>query len=197
MNIQAISNNKTEYCINFGLTNRNFANSIKLLEYWRSKGFSERHINSAMNSLEHYASESSEKYPFIDFIISMFAPNKYVKRNTGKYPAIDFGEIKQDRITRCTINVDAKAGEKATETVDMFIPNITYKFITSDLKIPFNKEYVTPLEQEISTMAGDVVEPIAPMKIVKKIISNFKAHQKEEHAPHRYLRPEKVYNLED
>jgi len=170
--------------ISFGLNNRNILNSRKLIEYWRTKGFSEDSIQMSMTKLERYASSDITDFPVVRFITSILNP---MSKNTNKktLPAIDFAPIKVDKITEIGFSDDIQAS--SIKKTNRNIPNILYSFATSHLKLPMNKVFKTPLEEFVSTANGEILEPKAPAKVVKEIIKNFNIYKKSEQTPNEYL----------
>lgn len=174
-------NNQSQNNVNFGLYNRHLANSKKLVEYWSSRGFSDEAIQSAMVKLDSYKTKS-ETLPIIDFVLSLFSKEKPIT-GAKKFPAIDFEDIKTDRIIKCSY----MENDIVKENVD--IPSILYSFAKSSMKMPFNKTFKTQLEVPVYTSSGTTLEPKSPIKVVKEIIKNYKIFEKQLSAPNDYLAP--------
>jgi len=178
-------NNQTQNNVNFGLYNRHLANSQKLVQYWSQRGFSAEVIQSAMVKLDSYKTKS-ETLPIIDFVLSLFSKEKPIMVQK-KFPAIDFADIKADRITRCKYLDLPKGGDINKEHIDM--PNILYSFAKSSIPMPMNKVFKTSLEVPVYTSSGITLEPKSPMQVVKEIIKNYKVFEKQSTAPNDYLAP--------
>ena len=178
-------NNQTQNNVNFGLYNRHLANSKKLVEYWSRRGFSEQVIQSAMVKLDSYKTKA-ETLPIVDFMLSLFSKDKPIMVQK-KFPAIDFGDIKADRITRCKYLDLPKGGDIDKEHID--IPSILYSFAKSSMPMPMNKVFKTSLEIPVRTSSGVTLEPKSPMLVVKEIIKNYKIFEKQSTAPNDYLAP--------
>jgi len=192
--MKIVSINSTNNNTSFGLRSRCLVQAGKLADYWKHKGFSEQRIQKSMNIIEEYANTTT----LGDFLRSVFMPGRVPRERLAKYPAIDFGDIKKDRITEVFVKDSERYSARGSATsvtehnytikYDTDIPNISYQFVKNGIPMPCNKTFSTPLEYFVETQTGKIVETKDPVRVAKEIIKTFREFKKDSLPPNSFLR---------